>query len=104
MCTRLVGNRAVQTKGWRLFFSSFFHPRTVARSIKVALVVGPVLATINHLDSVLSQGLTSALMIKIGLTFLVPFSVSGFSSAQTMMAACHSTEELRDGACKYPER
>lgn len=80
-------------KSWRLFLSCFIHPSTMARSVKVALVVGPILAIINHLDVFLNQGFTPSLLFKIGLTYLVPFSVSGFSSAQTMMAACLQGKE-----------
>ena len=52
----------------------------------MALVVGPILGLINHFDLVAGGGLTGTRLFKICLTFLVPFCVSGYSSATTMMA------------------
>jgi len=64
----------------------FFHPATVAKAVKVALIVGPILGLINHFDLLADGRLTGVRLFKIGLTFLVPFCVSGYSSATTMRA------------------
>jgi hypothetical protein len=45
-----------------------------------ALVVGSVLAAINHGDTILSRSLTATHLWKIGLTYLVPYTVSTLSS------------------------
>ena len=53
------------------------------RAIAVALVVGTILMLINQAD-VLLPGHASALVVaKIGLTYLVPFSVSTYSALAT---------------------
>ena len=67
------------------FFSHFFDRRSIGRALKVALVVGPVLALINHFDLWLGSDITTERIVKIVVTFIVPFCVSGYSSATTMM-------------------
>ena len=52
----------------------------VRRAICFALVVGSVLAAINHGDAILNGSLTSTQVWKIGLTYLVPYTVSTLSS------------------------
>ncbi len=73
-----------------LFLKNFFKRETVLRALKVAMVVGPILIIINHHDAILSMELHRHLYIKIALTFLVPYCVSAYSSAQAYCA-----EELR---------
>jgi len=70
----------------RTFLKNFFRQETVLRAIKVALVVGPVLIIINHHDTLLNLEFTPPLYFKIFLTFLVPFCVSAYSSAQAYSA------------------
>ena len=50
------------------------------RAFRVALVVGTIVMAINQSDVMLSGQLTSLVMAKIGLTYLVPFSVSLYSA------------------------
>jgi len=69
----------------RLFAKYAFERRCVARSLKVALVVGTVLALINHFQSIISGSLDTAVTLQILLTYAVPFSVSTFGSAMQGM-------------------
>jgi hypothetical protein len=46
----------------------------------VALVVGTILVVINQADVLVSGHLTALVVAKIGLTYLVPFSVSTYSA------------------------
>lgn len=57
-----------------------FKTSVISRAAITALIVGPVLAMINHGDKLLSGVLTLPDLAKIGLTFLVPFAVSTISS------------------------
>ncbi len=57
------------------FSTALRHPVTIIRAIKVALIVG----TINHGDLIL-HGLFPPFW-KLVLTYLVPYSVSSYSSA-----------------------
>jgi hypothetical protein len=54
----------------------------VRRALRVALVVGTLLFAINQADIVLHGDLTLAVACKIGLTYLVPYSVSTYSALQ----------------------
>lgn len=54
------------------------------RSTKVSIVVGTVLALINHGDSILGGTLTVQGVARIVLTYLVPFSVSTWASVQSL--------------------
>ena len=52
------------------------------RALRVAAVVGTILFLINQADVVLSGNLTPVVALKVGLTYLVPFSVSTYSALQ----------------------
>ena len=69
----------------RRFIYHLFRRETVLRAAKVAAIVGPILTVINQYDVLLSLDLSLRLLAKIGLTFLVPYSVSSFSSARAYM-------------------
>ncbi len=55
-----------------------------ARAIKVALIVGSILALINHGEGLLAGTLTIKAWVQIGLTYLVPYCVSTHASVQAM--------------------
>lgn len=52
----------------------------VKRATRIALIVGTVLAVINHGDRLVSGTLNLAAFMKILLTYFVPYSVSSYSS------------------------
>jgi hypothetical protein len=56
----------------------------VKRALKVALLVGSILAVINHGDVVLAGTATVTVWTKIALTFLVPYCVATFASVQAL--------------------
>lgn len=53
-------------------------PPHLRKTIIVALVVGSVLFTINHLDDVVAGRATLMVWIKGALTYCVPFCVSNY--------------------------
>lgn len=55
-------------------------PGVVKRAARVAVVVGLVLAMINHGDRIVSGTVDFGTLWRILLTFLVPYSVSTYSS------------------------
>ena len=69
----------------RFFLACFFQRTTILKSVKVSLVVGPVLVLVNHFEILFGAALSLKLAIKLLLCFLVPFCVSGYSSATAMM-------------------
>ena len=56
----------------------------VLRAVRVALLVGTVLALINHGDKLIGGGMQTSDYLKILLTYLVPYCVSTYSSVQTV--------------------
>ena len=54
------------------------------RGAKVAILVGPILVAVNQGDVILRGGLDVICTVKIGLTFLVPYFVSTFSSVAAL--------------------
>jgi len=68
------------------FFSLALSRDVATRAIKVALVVGTVLAFINHGDKILTMTLTGKSIFQIALTYLVPYCVSTWSSVRAMEA------------------
>lgn len=55
------------------------------RAAVIALIVGTLLALINHGDTLLTGTLSTADITKILLTYLVPFSVSLVSSVLAVL-------------------
>jgi hypothetical protein len=68
----------------RAWISLAIQRSVAARALKVALLVGCILALINHGDRLLSGTMTPVEWLKIGLTFLVPYCVSTFASVQAI--------------------
>ena len=61
-------------------------PDIVLRSVRVALVVGTLLALINHGDKLVDGRLGMLDMAKIALTYFVPYAVATWSAVQTTLA------------------
>lgn len=59
--------------------------RSVARRAAiVAAVVGTILVTINHAEALLSGDFSTPRLLRIGLTVLVPYCVSTYSSVSAI--------------------
>ena len=58
----------------------WFSKEVFSRSVKVALFVGTILAFINHGDLIINGNLTPECWFKMGLTCLVPYSVSSWTA------------------------
>lgn len=66
----------------RIFLKYTFESDTLSRSIKTALVVGSILAAINHGQDILSGQLSWHWLVPMLVTYLVPFSVATFGQVQ----------------------
>lgn len=64
-----------------VFIKNFVRKETTLRAMKVAFVVAPILILINHFDAIISGNFSSYFYPKCLLTFMVPYTVSAFSSA-----------------------
>ena len=56
----------------------------VKRATRIALIVGTILAIINHGDRMLFGDMTMGSAFKIVLTYFVPYSVSTYSAVQSI--------------------
>ena len=56
------------------------RPSVVKRAVRVAVVVGLVLAVINHGNMLISGQISWEILCKIFVTFCVPYCVSTYSS------------------------
>ena len=61
-----------------------FEASVRKRTFKVAMLVGSILAVINHGDALLSGDASATVWIKIVLTFVVPYCVATFASVQAI--------------------
>ena len=62
------------------FLGLALSPRVVRRALLYAVVVGAILIAINHGDALLAGHVGSERWWKMGLTVLVPYTVSTLSS------------------------
>ena len=62
----------------------FVRKDVAFRALKIALIVGIILAGINHGDHLIKGEMTANNWIKIIITFCVPYCVSSFSSAMAI--------------------
>ena len=65
----------------------WFSSQILKRSIKTAIVVGTILAFINHGELILSWSLTPQCWMKMGLTCLVPYFVASWTAAKPELEA-----------------
>ncbi len=66
------------------FFEAAFSRYVVINAFKVALIVGSILAIINHGSAIASGDLSSGAIVKILLTYLVPYCVSTYSAVKAI--------------------
>ena len=72
--------------------SNIFLRHVVLTATKVALVVGTILALINHGPALLALELTRQQILQIALTYLVPYCVSTYSSVKVLQNQIARTE------------
>jgi hypothetical protein len=68
------------------FISIATSKQVVSRAARIALIVGSILAIINHGDALIHWDLDTEKLIKILLTYLVPYCVSSYSSVRAIQA------------------
>lgn len=63
-----------------------FKRDILIRSTKIALVVGTILALLNHGDKIVNAQVSLTDIFKMTITYLVPFCVSTYSSVQNELS------------------
>ena len=66
------------------FLAIASDPSVVRRATKITLIVGVILVLINHGHLLIAGDVDAGTMMRIALTFLVPYSVSTYSSVQAV--------------------
>ncbi|MCK0069620.1 nitrate/nitrite transporter NrtS [Kordiimonas laminariae] len=74
-----------------MFWQFVFEKKTVKRALKVALVVGTILVTINQWQAL--TGDVPLDIIKVILTYIVPYCVSSYSTATALQEQQNSSGE-----------
>lgn len=65
----------------KLFLKHAFDRVCIYRAVKTALVVGTILALINHYDDIIHGNFTATNVFQMLITYLVPYSVATWGSA-----------------------
>ena len=66
------------------FWSLAISSAVVRTALPIALIVGTILGLINYGDKILIGDISTRDMIKISVTYLVPYSVSTYSSVKAL--------------------
>ena len=68
---------------------NWFHIATsrdcTRRAFGYTIVVGVILILINHIDALIRGDIDTIRVVKMGLTILVPYTVSTLSSVQSLL-------------------
>ncbi|MEZ9464361.1 nitrate/nitrite transporter NrtS [Vibrio splendidus] len=67
------------------FIKTAGEPTILKRSLKVSIIVGTILMLINHGEKLLSSNIDATLIIKILMTYCVPFCVSTQASVSATL-------------------
>ena len=76
---------------WREAFAVVRYRPHLLKTVRVALIVGTVIFSINQLDVVIRDEATLSTYMKGALTYLVPFCVSNYG----ILVATHRREDAR---------
>ena len=66
------------------FLALALRPEVILTACKVALLVGTILALINHGPALLDGQSSPARLLQIALTYLVPYCVSTYSAVRAL--------------------
>ena len=89
--------------GFRGWLRIAMRPDVRRRSLKVALLVGIILAAINYTDRLLAGTMAASDYFKMALTFLVPFAVSTHASVSAILRSGQESAAARPEAGSVEE-
>jgi len=61
------------------------RPEVFGTAVKISLIVGTILALINHSPAIFGLSLSPQNIVQILLTYLVPYGVSTYSSVRVIL-------------------
>lgn len=79
-----------------LALRTLLHPVHLRRTALIALAVGSWLTLVNQADVLLSQPLTTLLLVKVALNFLTPFVVANLGLLSATRRAPPPPDAPRD--------
>jgi hypothetical protein len=68
------------------FLALALSRQVALRALKVCIIVGAILALINHGGAILELNIDTQRLLQIALTYLVPYGVSTYSSVRAIQA------------------
>jgi hypothetical protein len=74
-----------------MFFRTAMQPAVYRTAIRISLLIGTVLALINHSPAIFSLTLSSQNVFQIVLTYLVPYGVSTYSAVKAIRETQNSS-------------
>jgi hypothetical protein len=80
------------------------RPEHLRKTVKIALIVGVVLTTINQLDVILGGDATALTWVKTGLNFCVPFVVSNLGLLAGKRAEVEAAQSPRSNPAETARR
>ena len=69
----------------KIRITNFFSKNVTSRALKVAIIVGIILAFINHGDLIFSGKVTTECWIKMIVTCFVPYTVSSITATLNIL-------------------
>jgi len=76
----------VKSSDLKIAIKIFFSYRVRKKAIKIALIVGLILAFINHGSELLTLSISGDTWVRMILTFFVPYTVSSLTATQVILA------------------
>lgn len=76
------GNPSPQSERAETWLETARRPEIVARALRVAAIVGTVLVAIHYTDRALAGTLSPIDLVKMSVTYLVPYCVSTYSAVE----------------------
>jgi hypothetical protein len=68
-----------------MYIKTALRPEVLTTAVKISVVVGTMLALINHSPEIFSFTLSKQNIVQIFLTYLVPYGVSTYSSVKLIL-------------------
>ncbi|GAA6137848.1 hypothetical protein NBRC116583_15950 [Arenicella sp. 4NH20-0111] len=68
------------------FFTLALSARVVLPSLKIAAVVGTILAAINHGGTIMRMDMNAVSALQLVLTYIVPYCVSTYSAVRAIQS------------------
>jgi hypothetical protein len=94
--------RGIMESTPRPFWATAFRREIVGRAVRTAVLVGSLLAAINHGPALVSGSMSSQRWFQMGLTYLVPYCVATYSAAMQELRHRNTNGQKIRSNCHHP--